>query len=191
MPITAVNWRFRTGDRVRGQCSIPSGDRPGRRSRSRRESSSRRRVPLGAPHRVGFTTAQKRPLSTSLNWTSGGLLRRGPRQSGTWHWCGTRRRLYTVEFTGERNVGRCRAAIHADTCRHAAADQRLAGSVDRELRPVRHRQRLRRHELAAALDVSARGGLFVVYNHNVRSLLDRWQLDSNQLLVKLQYAWRR
>jgi hypothetical protein len=32
--------------------------------------------------------------------------------------------------------------------------------------------------------------LFVVYNHNVRSLLDRWSLDSNQLLVKLQYAWR-
>jgi hypothetical protein len=32
--------------------------------------------------------------------------------------------------------------------------------------------------------------LFVVYNHNVRSLLDRWQLDSNQLLVKFQYAWR-
>jgi hypothetical protein len=32
--------------------------------------------------------------------------------------------------------------------------------------------------------------LFVVYNHNVRSLLDRWQLESNQLLIKLQYAWR-
>ena len=32
--------------------------------------------------------------------------------------------------------------------------------------------------------------LFVVYNHNVRSLPDRWQLDSNQLLVKLQYAFR-
>jgi hypothetical protein len=32
--------------------------------------------------------------------------------------------------------------------------------------------------------------LFVVYNHNVRSMLDRWQLDSNQLLVKLQYAFR-
>ena len=25
---------------------------------------------------------------------------------------------------------------------------------------------------------------------DVRSLLDRWQLDSNQLLIKLQYAWR-
>jgi hypothetical protein len=23
-----------------------------------------------------------------------------------------------------------------------------------------------------------------------RSMLDRWQLDSNQLLVKMQYAWR-
>ena len=32
--------------------------------------------------------------------------------------------------------------------------------------------------------------LFVVYNHNLRSLLDRWQLESNQLLVKLQYTWR-
>jgi hypothetical protein len=33
--------------------------------------------------------------------------------------------------------------------------------------------------------------LFVVYNHNVRSLLDRWELESNQLLAKLQHTWRR
>ena len=33
--------------------------------------------------------------------------------------------------------------------------------------------------------------LFVVYNHNLRSLADRWQLQSNQLLMKMQYAWRR
>ena len=32
--------------------------------------------------------------------------------------------------------------------------------------------------------------LFVVYNHNVQDSLDRWRLASNQLLVKLQYAWR-
>jgi hypothetical protein len=32
--------------------------------------------------------------------------------------------------------------------------------------------------------------LFIVYNHNIRSILDRWRLDSNQLLIKLQYAWR-
>jgi hypothetical protein len=34
------------------------------------------------------------------------------------------------------------------------------------------------------------GDLFVVYNHNVRDILDRWHLNSNQLLVKLQYAFR-
>src|SRR5215203_3813636 len=32
------------------------------------------------------------------------------------------------------------------------------------------------------------GDLFVVYNHNVREMLQRWQLDSNQLVVKFQYA---
>jgi hypothetical protein len=34
------------------------------------------------------------------------------------------------------------------------------------------------------------GDLFVVYNLNVRELFDRWRLDSNQLLVKVQYARR-
>ena len=29
------------------------------------------------------------------------------------------------------------------------------------------------------------------YNHNVRSLLDRWELESNQLLIKMQYTVRR
>jgi hypothetical protein len=32
--------------------------------------------------------------------------------------------------------------------------------------------------------------LFVVYNHNVRSVVDRWRLESNQLVIKVQYAWR-
>ena len=37
---------------------------------------------------------------------------------------------------------------------------------------------------------SPSGDLFVIYNHNVRDLTDRWSFDSNQLLVKLQYAFR-
>jgi len=32
--------------------------------------------------------------------------------------------------------------------------------------------------------------LFIVYNHNIRSIVDGWRLDSNQLLLKVQYAWR-
>jgi hypothetical protein len=39
------------------------------------------------------------------------------------------------------------------------------------------------------------GDLFVVYNHNMRTTdpitsVKRWAFDSNQLLVKLQYAMR-
>ena len=35
------------------------------------------------------------------------------------------------------------------------------------------------------------GDLFVVYNHNMlKSLDDRWQFVSNQLPLKIQYAWR-
>jgi hypothetical protein len=35
------------------------------------------------------------------------------------------------------------------------------------------------------------GDVFVVYNHNLdRSLDDRWLFNSNQLLVKIQYAFR-
>jgi hypothetical protein len=29
------------------------------------------------------------------------------------------------------------------------------------------------------------------YNHNVRSLLDRWELESNQLMMKVHYTVRR
>ena len=39
--------------------------------------------------------------------------------------------------------------------------------------------------------VRSAGDLFVIYNHNVRDLTDRWQLDSNQLLVKFQDEFRR
>jgi len=36
-----------------------------------------------------------------------------------------------------------------------------------------------------------RGDLFVIYDHNLREVEDRWRHDSNQLLVKLQYTFRR
>lgn len=34
------------------------------------------------------------------------------------------------------------------------------------------------------------GDLFVVYNHNVQNLTEGWELSSNQLLIKLSYAFR-
>lgn len=37
----------------------------------------------------------------------------------------------------------------------------------------------------------ARGDLFVIYNHNLRELDNRWRAESRELLVKLQYTFRR
>jgi hypothetical protein len=36
-----------------------------------------------------------------------------------------------------------------------------------------------------------RGELFVIYNHNLRELERRWRRESNELLVKMQYTFRR
>jgi hypothetical protein len=36
-----------------------------------------------------------------------------------------------------------------------------------------------------------RGDVFLIYNHNLRELSDRWRRDSNELLVKVQYTVRR
>ena len=36
-----------------------------------------------------------------------------------------------------------------------------------------------------------RGDVFLIYNHNLREIQDRWRQDSNELLVKVQYTFRR
>lgn len=99
--------------------------------------------------------------------------------------------LLTVEFNGERNIGRVRRDRFA---------QNLVGTrwrinfspnlsiasyaqYDTDSESVGINSRLHWTFLPVA-------DLFIVYNHNVRSLLNRWELDSNQLLIKLQYAWR-
>jgi Domain of unknown function (DUF5916) len=37
---------------------------------------------------------------------------------------------------------------------------------------------------------SPRGDFFLIYNHNLRELDDRWRRDSNELLAKVQYTFR-
>ena len=99
--------------------------------------------------------------------------------------------LVTVEFTGERNVGRLPSGRFTQTLVgnrlrvNISPDLSVASYVqyDTDSDSVGVNTRLR-------WTFSPVGDLFVVYNHNVRELLQRWQLDSNQLLVKLQYALR-
>jgi hypothetical protein len=187
--LQVVDWLFRTGDRVRVQLS-PSGDRP----RAPFEISPGIVIAPG-PYQwvrrtVGVTTAQKRRFSTSLNWTSGGFYD-GELDQYEWSWVWNPTPLFTVEFDGERNIGRLTAGGFRQTLvgtrlrMNVSADLSISsyGQYDTDTDSVGINTRLRWTLLPVA-------ELFLVYNHNVRSLLDRWQLDSNQLLIKLQYTWR-
>ena len=44
---------------------------------------------------------------------------------------------------------------------------------------------------APVLDLRPRGDLFVIYNHNLREIEDRWRHDASELLVKLPITFRR
>jgi hypothetical protein len=187
--VTVSDWLFRSGDRVRVLMS-PAGDRP----LAPFEISPGVVIPPG-PYQwmrrtVGVTTAQKRRFSTSLNWTSGGFYD-GELDQYEWSWVWNPMPLFTVEFDGERNIGQLAAGGFRQTLvgtrlrMNVSADLSISsyGQYDTDTDSVGINTRLRWTFLPVA-------ELFLVYNHNVRSLLDRWQLDSNQLLIKLQYTWR-
>ena len=183
------DWLFRSGDRVRVLVT-PAGDRP----RAPFEISPGVVIPAG-PYQwvrrtVGVTTAQKRRYSTTVNWTSGGFYD-GELDQIEWSWAWNPAPLVTVEFDGERNVGHLSAGPLRQTLvgtrvrMNFSADLSISsyGQYDTDSDSVGINTRLRWTFLPVA-------ELFLVYNHNVHSLLDRWQMDSNQLLVKLQYTWR-
>lgn len=97
-----------------------------------------------------------------------------------------------MEFSGERNVGRLQGGRFTQTL----VGGRLRVNVSPDLSVASYVQYDTDSDSTGVntrlqWTFSPVGDLFVVYNHNVRELLrDRWALDSNQLLIKLQYALR-
>lgn len=188
-PITLVNWRFRSGDRV-FVTLVPTGDRP----LAPFEISPGVVIAPG-PHTwvrrsLGFATAAKRRFATALSWGFGPFYD-GELDQWDWQTVWNPTALFTVELTAERNVGRLRTGRFTQNLvgtrlrMNFSPDLSIASyaQYDTDSESVGINSRLRWTFLPVA-------DLFVVYNHNVRSLLDRWELESNQLLVKLQYAWR-
>lgn len=186
--IAPVNWRFRSGDRAEVNVN-PTGERlvaP--------FEVSGVVIPPGSYHwrryRLEGGTAQKRPLYAQVTWWFGGFYT-GDLHQIQWTGAWNPMPLLTLEFSGERNIGELATGRFTQTL----VGTRLRVNVSPDLSIASYTQydtdsdsvgintRLR-------WTFKAVGDLFVVYNHNVRSLLERWQLDSNQLLVKLQYAWQ-
>lgn len=186
--IAPINWRFRSGDRVELNTN-PTGERLV-------EPFQIGGVPIppGSYHwrryRLEAGTAQKRRLYTQVTWWFGGFYD-GELDQLQWTGAWNPTPLLTVEFSGERNVGELLAGRFTQTL----VGTRLRVNFSPDLSVASYTQYDTESD---SIGVNTRlrwtfrpvGDLFVVYNHNVRSLLERWQFESNQLLVKLQYAWR-
>jgi hypothetical protein len=183
-----VNWRFRSGDRFELNAN-PTGERL-----VEPFSISGVEIPPGAYHwtryRVEVGTAQKRRLYAQVTWWFGGFYD-GDLDQLAWTGAWNPTALVTVEFTGERNVGRLANGDFTQTL----VGTRLRVNISPDLSVASYVQYDSESDLLGTntrlrWTFRPEADLFVVYNHNVMSELDRWQLESNQLLVKVQYAWR-
>ena len=185
-----INWRLESGDRVEfnvvpeGEYLTSSFDLEGVR------------IPPGAyqwrRYRAEAGSAAKRKLSAQATWRFGGFYSGTLDQFlvvGTWHPSG----LLSIDFSGERDLGRLREGNFTETLigvnNHVNISPHLQITsfvqYDTVSGSLGTNNRLRWTFTPAA-------DLFVIYNHNVRNLEDvGWRFDSNQLLVKVQYALRR
>jgi len=184
-----VNWRFRSGDRVELNAN-PTGERLIEPFEVARGVI----IPPGSYHwlryRAEVGTAQKRRFYTQVTGWWGDFYN-GQLTQLIWTGAWNPTALLTIEFNGERNVG----DLATGRFRQTLVGNRVRVNISPDLSISSY---LQYDTDSDSFGVNTRlrwtftpvADLFVVYNHNVRSLLDRWQLDSNQLLIKLQYAWR-
>ncbi len=203
-----INWRLESGDRFEFNYN-PTGERlvapftiaPGVT------------IPAGSYHwhRMRFEggLATKRKLSGQVTWWT------GPFYTGrlneyivTSAWRPSP--LFNLEFNTTRNVGRLREGAFTQTL----VGSRVKVNLSPNLQFNSYTQYDNQSDTFGAntrvrWTFSPLGDLFVVYNHNLRHDIDpatglpstsptsldprvdrRWGLASNQLLVKVQYAWR-
>jgi hypothetical protein len=189
------NWRLESGDRYEFNV-VPTGER----LTEPFEIAEGVLIPPGSYHwnryRVEGQFAAKRVLSGQLTWWFGDFYGGTLDQfivTGAWKPTA----VFNLELTGERNLGRLPQGSIAQTLVGTRARLNLTPDLqfssfvqyDNESDNLGTNSRLR-------WTFNPLGELFVVYNHNLLRLdaIDatsrRWDLESNAILVKLQYAVR-
>jgi len=188
--IAPINWRLESGDRFEFNVN-PTGERLAEPF----EVADGVIIPSGSYHwrqfRLEAQTAAKRKLSGQATWWFGGFY------TGTLHqlqleasW--TPSPLVTLLVNAEHDIGRLPEGdfdltlIGTKVRLNVSSDLQLNSFVqyDTQDRTFGTNTRLR-------WTFHPRGDLFLIYNHNLRELGDRWQRESNGLLVKVQYMFRR
>lgn len=184
-----LNWRFSSGDRIEAN-AVPTGERLIEAFEVADDVVIEAGEYSWMRYRLEVSTAQKRRLQSQVSWWFGGFYDGTLDQievSATWNPTA----LVTLELSAERNIGRLPAGDFEVTLVgtrlrvNVSPDLSLSSYVqyDTDSDSMGINTRLRWTFVPVA-------DLFVVYNHNVRSIVDRWQRESSQLIVKLQYAWR-
>ncbi|HET9315662.1 MAG TPA: hypothetical protein VFQ51_08735, partial [Vicinamibacteria bacterium] len=185
-----VNWRLESGDRFEFNVN-PTGER----LTEPFEVAPGVVIPPGSydwrQFRLEAQTAAKRRLSGQATWWFGGFY------GGTLHqleltssW--TPSPLVTLLLNAEHDIGRLPEGDFDLTL--VGAKIRLNLSPDLSLHSFLQYDTVDRSfgtNTRLRWTFNPRGDLFVIYNHNLREVDDRWQRESNGLLVKVQYTFRR
>jgi hypothetical protein len=184
-----INWTFESGERFEFNV-VPEGERLVEPF----EIADEVVIEPGSYHHVRWRLeaeiASKRKVSGQVSWWFGsfydGLLDQIELEVNI-----NPAPIATIELGMERNMARLEAGDFTQQLwggrlrLNFSPDLELSSFVqyDNESREIGANTRLR-------WTFRPLGDVFVVYNHNVVDQLDRWELDSNQLIVKVQYAFR-
>jgi hypothetical protein len=184
-----VNWRFESGERFEFNIA-PEGEQ----LVAPFEIADGVIIPVGSynwvRYRFELDVASKRKVSGRASWWFGDFY------DGSLDQIALRMEIkpstdVSFELSAERNTGEVSAGsftqdlVSGRVLVNFSPDLQVNSFVqyDNDSRTVGMNTRLR-------WTFDPLGDVFVVYNHNVQDFTDRWELESNQLIVKVQYALR-
>ncbi len=201
MILKPLDWLLESGDRFQAGI-LPQGDRPPEVF----ELAADVDIPTGSYEWTRYflegSLAQKRKISAQLRWEFGNYYN-GDLNTIQGKLALKPSSFLTLEFSGERNTGKA-IAIDVEEGELAETDftEELFGvrlllnfspnlqfssltQYDTQSRELGSNNKLR-------WTFDPLGDLFIVYNHNLirRASDNRWEFVSNELPVKIQYAWR-
>lgn len=184
-----INWRLESGDRIEINW-VPEGEQ----LTEPFEISDGVVIPVGKYHftryRLETALAAKRALNGQLSWWFGTFFEGNLNEfEASLNWNPTS--ILTFEFIGTHNIGRLPYGDFDQTLLGVRA--RFNASPDLQLNSF-----IQYDTDSKRLGVNARihwifhpqGDLFFVWNNNTFNGLERWELVSEQLLLKVRYNFR-